>query len=281
MTTALLEENLRRGEIGVSVYRCLLWTHRMSKANAPRLMGNHLIIYGITGDFLVRVDGVVHRLGGGDCLWIPPGCERQVVNSPGGGIQRDFRLHLDLTYQGEPVLLGREPLLKKNLRETEPYFQLLSRLTRENRGREGASFIAAALALDFLSRMERAGREGELFTHSDLNEFQTYVLDHLLPPPTPADLARLAGLSPDYFSRKFFKSFNVSPRRFIGETRLGHAAVLLGETEERIGRIALESGFEDANLFSRSFKALYRVTPREYRRLYRIGDFKGRRTAFS
>lgn len=93
-----------------------------------------------------------------------------------------------------------------------------------------------------------------------------YVMDHAETRLTPSALARVAGLSPDYFSRLFRKSFGTSPREWLLKQRLQRAADLLLDPEWRISEIAGRLGYPDLYLFSRQFKNEFRSSPREWRR---------------
>jgi AraC-like DNA-binding protein len=53
----------------------------------------------------------------------------------------------------------------------------------------------------------------------------------------------------------------------ITELRYEHAARLLRESDATALEIALEVGYEDPSHFSRAFKRIAGVSPREYRRL--------------
>ncbi|MFA7345681.1 MAG: AraC family transcriptional regulator [Terrimicrobiaceae bacterium] len=91
---------------------------------------------------------------------------------------------------------------------------------------------------------------------------------------SPGDLARLAGLSTDYFTRQFKHSFGVSPREWMVRQRLRQAAGLLAETDERISEIALRLGYPDVFLFSRQFKAGFGSSPQHWRSIHAVGVSK-------
>lgn len=83
---------------------------------------------------------------------------------------------------------------------------------------------------------------------------------------TPRELARAVGLSYDYFSRCFKRSYARTPRRWLMEQRIHVAMLRLTESGRRIGEIAQELGYEDLFLFSRQFKAVTGASPLSYRK---------------
>ena len=86
-------------------------------------------------------------------------------------------------------------------------------------------------------------------------------------PITSADVARAAGFSPNYLSRKFRAATGIGLHEYIVFVRLQHAAQELVSTSDSITTIALRCGFSDSNYFKDSFKRKYGVTPRAYRNI--------------
>lgn len=80
------------------------------------------------------------------------------------------------------------------------------------------------------------------------------------------DLARAAAISKTEVMRCFKGIISKSPVRYLKEYRLRQAAYLLVHTERSVQQIGESCGFEDSSYFAKSFRALYRITPTEYRR---------------
>ena len=101
------------------------------------------------------------------------------------------------------------------------------------------------------------------------------VLSPYLPERIPGiDLAaEMAATSVRTFQRRL-KESGLSYSDLVGELRFETAARLLRETDTTALEIALEVGYEDPSHFSRAFKRLAGISPREYRRqpwLYKTG----------
>lgn len=79
------------------------------------------------------------------------------------------------------------------------------------------------------------------------------------------DVAKAAGYSYYHLNRQFFALLGESIGSYIKKRRLANAAKRLLYTEERIIDIAVDSGFESSEAFSRAFKAIYQVSPQIYR----------------
>lgn len=66
-------------------------------------------------------------------------------------------------------------------------------------------------------------------------------------------------------SRSTFHHFN----QYLNEQRLNYVCVHLECTDKSITDISMDAGFESQRTFNRVFRERYKMTPREYRNLYR------------
>jgi len=81
------------------------------------------------------------------------------------------------------------------------------------------------------------------------------------------ELARLANYSPCHFIRAFGAVYGETPHAFLVRQRLERASRLLRVSMLAINEVAVESGFETASAFSRSFRQRFGITPGTARRL--------------
>ena len=72
-------------------------------------------------------------------------------------------------------------------------------------------------------------------------------------------------LNPSYFSSIFKKEVGVSFSNYLNKIRIEQSKLLLKNTDSSIVEIALEVGFEDQSYFSKVFKNLTKMTPKQYR----------------
>lgn len=85
-----------------------------------------------------------------------------------------------------------------------------------------------------------------------------------------SDLARAAGMSERSLSRNFHAIVGQSPIEYLLNMRLQRAEELLLASPAPITQIAYEVGFTDANYFTRQFRKLRGVSPREFRKKHRL-----------
>jgi AraC-like DNA-binding protein/mannose-6-phosphate isomerase-like protein (cupin superfamily) len=89
---------------------------------------------------------------------------------------------------------------------------------------------------------------------------------HLEEPISVAQLAAILFISPGHFSTLFTREVGMPPAAYLRRLRLEKARGLLDDTSLSITQAAQRSGFSDMAHFSRSFRAFYGVSPRDYRR---------------
>ena len=94
----------------------------------------------------------------------------------------------------------------------------------------------------------------------------TYIQDHFSEKLTLEMLANEFHLSQKYISRYFKEQFAISFMQYVGHLRMEKAKDLLRNTELSITEVAMSSGYPSVNLFIRSFKETYQVTPLQYRK---------------
>ena len=81
-----------------------------------------------------------------------------------------------------------------------------------------------------------------------------------------ADIAKAAGYSPNYLSRRFREAAGIGVHEYLMFIRLQRAALELVSTDDSVTEIALRCGFSDGNYFKDAFKKKYGVTPSKYRK---------------
>ncbi len=91
-----------------------------------------------------------------------------------------------------------------------------------------------------------------------------YIIHHYEEPITVEGLAAYTSVSHSSLYRRFLKRFQMSPKRFLMAYRIERACALLTETECSVQEISNSVGFEDPFYFSRAFKEIKGVSPRQY-----------------
>jgi AraC-like DNA-binding protein len=214
----------------------------------------------------------------------PVGARYAIVNFDQGFLWPELAVEpLDL----EEVSVARHPELAPFLFQEyvdfsfeEPDFtrilRWLDELSALNRERGfGAAGAIRGILLQLISLacqrheaplLEQAARHSGRSSRRDaLQRVMRYVREHLGEEISLNDAAAAAMLSPNYLAHLLKKQTDRTFTELVTERRLERAKELLLTSSIRIGDIALQCGFSDADYFSRRFRQLIGVTPRQFR----------------
>ena len=81
------------------------------------------------------------------------------------------------------------------------------------------------------------------------------------------DICRELAISKNYFCYIFKKETGKRFWEYLTDIRMKQAKVLLRETDMMVSEIAYKTGYESGGYFSKMFKRIYQMTPKQYREL--------------
>ena len=79
------------------------------------------------------------------------------------------------------------------------------------------------------------------------------------------EMAQSVGLSTAHFARMFRKSTGETPHRFVLRQRLERAKAMLRAPDARVLDVAVACGFKTQQHFAQAFRAIWGISPTEYR----------------
>ena len=188
----------------------------------------------------------------------------------------DLKMFCGLFYYSKPSLLidSLPEYLHLSLNDTpvQPLIRLMQQ--EADNHQSGAKSLMDALVTVLFIYILRHGRQANLL-HCGLfaglqDKRLAKVLEQLFNAPQQAwnmdALAALAAMSRANFMRVFQQKIGMAPGKFLTQLRLQEAALLLNKTQKNILSVALEVGYQSEAHFSKAFKALYGMTPSQYRK---------------
>ncbi|QHJ12258.1 HTH-type transcriptional regulator CdhR [Paraglaciecola mesophila] len=112
--------------------------------------------------------------------------------------------------------------------------------------------------------------------HRDIgiHRAQDWLDEHFTQSIELQHLANQIGMSKRTFIRRFQKATGELPSRYLQRLRIEAAKHRLGNTQDSIKTIGMGVGYRDISSFSKVFKSLADVTPREYRQRLRPSGVK-------
>jgi AraC-like DNA-binding protein len=93
-----------------------------------------------------------------------------------------------------------------------------------------------------------------------------YLAAHYASAGGPGAAARACRVGPEYFARLFREHAGQTPSQFLARLRMHHAARLLQQSDLTVKAVGCAVGFEDPYHFSRVFKQIHGVAPRDFKR---------------
>ena len=123
------------------------------------------------------------------------------------------------------------------------------------------------LFLDYLTQSAKSKKLVQSSKMSDyyIKEALNYIEQNFQNNITIEDIAAVCGINRSYFGKIFRNSIGRSPQEFLMNYRMVKATELLKLTSLSIAEIGSAVGYENQLHFSRAFKTIYGVSPREWR----------------
>jgi AraC-like DNA-binding protein len=219
---------------------------------AQAQVGRKTIVVG-AGEAMLWVPGQVREYGREDVPWVHTWVQfsgRRVK-----GLLAAVGLN-----SGKPWLAGQPETVERGV--SRLHAEMMAHERRESR-------ILGNLFENWLLEMRRSAREvatgagrevngrmQALKTRLDIEHGRSLSLQ---------EMGRMAGMSPSHLSAVFRARYGVAPVRYHIARRMDAARYLLANRTMMVGEIAAAVGWPDPAAFSRMFKRVVGVGPREYR----------------
>ena len=105
-----------------------------------------------------------------------------------------------------------------------------------------------------------------------IKEAITYIEQNFQNDISVVDIANRLGINRSYFVKIFKQTLKQTPQEFLINYRMIKATELLRLTKMSIGDISKAVGYENQLHFSRAFKKIYNISPREWRNINAVNN---------
>lgn len=243
----------------------------------PRTIPDHELVLITAGCGQVRVDGKEHDIHPGHLLYFWPGVQHTLKNDPIRPMSFQV-IHFSfaqVNYNNSHWQISlEEAQLPVPAVQLSPNHKLLGNQFKEishhwAQPPVGNSLICRGLFLQLLHQIissQPAGpgtQQAMTAVQATLDVIHAQYAGSLL----VRDLAEMAGLSSDYYTRLFRQMTGMTPQKYISYYRISVAKDLLVDPENKISTIAGKVGYEDEFFFSRMFKKQVGISPTAFRHL--------------
>lgn len=128
------------------------------------------------------------------------------------------------------------------------------------------------LFLDYLTQsVERPKASTNKLQDFYIHEALSYIKQNYQNDISIEDIAKKTGLNRSYFGKVFKSVVKKSPQQYLINYRMSRAAELLKLTTLPVGDVGKSVGYPNQLHFSRAFKSVYGISPRDWRKEHTRG----------
>jgi AraC-like DNA-binding protein len=270
LTPHFLVELLRQHPLSEDCYPLAFGFYPQASGHQMRRQkhANHLLIYCVRGKGELWIDKTNWNIKAGDLIILPEGVAHAYhadakepwsiywIHYEG----RQAKAYTDFVAQSQAVLtVGQHPSL---ITELEAILSLHKTAYALPAFIHGACLLKALLT-SLSARITRAALKEDSL---DIEAIQRLMQHRLGSALDLDDLAQQANLSKYYFIRRFHALTGHTPIQHFIHLKMQHACQLLDNTTDPIKQIATSVGYDDPYYFSKIFKKVVGVSPKNYRR---------------
>jgi AraC-like DNA-binding protein len=126
------------------------------------------------------------------------------------------------------------------------------------------TILSTNMLEDFIQRVQLTKEQAEI--SKSVQSCCDYIRSNITEPLSIDFLAKRAGYTEYYFSRKFKQEMNMTISDYIKVEKIRHAKLLLCSTTKSIQEISDDLAFSSRSYFSDSFQKVAGISPSDYRK---------------
>jgi AraC-like DNA-binding protein len=244
------------------------------------------IIYLVSGELTYTVEEKKKaRLAPGNLLYIPAGTPYSLKSKYmraaviGFDFTEDYapfkekltptevaKCDMGLIRKPHGLPLFDEPILLEDFESERETFLRMCNIFTSHEGFYLAE-LSAMLKLILLKVAEHSSLDA--LPSSMVENLDGYIRENIHDEISNTELGAIFGYHPFYISKILKDRKGITLHQYVISYRIKYAKNLLECTDKSIADIADETGFTDASYFTKSFKAQFGMTPKEYRNKFK------------
>lgn len=264
----------------------LVATYEKIERTEPCISYDSKIIYLISGELTYSISGKKReRLSPGNLLYIPAGTIYQLKSKYMRAVVVAFDFTDEYDDAGKWIAPATESEYRSELcrapegfdsfknviflSDVESERDTFIRMSNIFTSAEGfyLSELSAMLKLILLKIAEHS--DADALPSSMVENLDGHIRDNIHDEISNTELGAIFGYHPFYISKMLKDKKGITLHQYVIQYRIKYALSMLKFTDKSIADIADETGFTDASYFTKSFKAQFGMTPKEYRNKFK------------
>lgn len=139
-----------------------------------------------------------------------------------------------------------------------------SPLKNDNIKIELASLLMTLANINYNILSESAAHKSSSHSLTSMDNIINYIGDHYYEDISLAELAQKVAMSEQHFIKIFSEKYNTTPIKYLNTFRIVTAQRLLESNTMNVSQVSSACGFNSSAHFSRTFKQITGMTPKEY-----------------
>ena len=233
---------------------------------------SYLFFIVLSGEGKVKYGGKTYQLGVNDCVFV--NCQQQFSHETS---DINFWTLKYCHFYGPTISMIYEKYLERggqsvfHLDSVELFVKILDQIDqtaksndyiRDMRLNEQLSSLLTLLMAESWHRKENVRKKK---SKQSVMPIKDYLDKNYAAKISLDNLSKEFYVSKNYMTRVFKEQFGMSIKDYLQVIRITHAKQLLRTTDKTAEQIGIECGFGSANYFSRVFKDIEGISPRQYR----------------
>lgn len=245
------------------------WYHRYER---PMGCAENIIIYCVKGKgWFTRGDGVRRELCENQFVVLP----ENVPHSYGANEEQPWSIYW-VHFKGRKAALFKDvffkPVTVSPDREVIHMFDRMCNALSESFARNSLNYANLCLG-GFLGSLLYSGsgtvpKKKNDYGTSLISLATYYMQENVDKKLKLEDIAHNFGYSTSYFYRLFYSELGYSPKAYFIQLKIARACYYLQNTSLQVNQICIKLGFDDPFYFSRAFRRIMGISPREYRKSF-------------
>jgi AraC-like DNA-binding protein len=247
----------------------LYWKRTWDFKCTNRMIDAHEISYIIKGEISGDIEGHPVVLKARDIFWLNTRTAHS-LRWPKDLIY--YTLRFSIHNNSSEMILDKPFFVLQNMTNTEYIFRNLtlciksptSNIFKDEEIKSYINLLTIHIANNILSKSDISHLRK--FTLIEQEKIFKFCSDNKYKDIVSNDIANHMNLTKGYFSRIFKNTFDMSARKWLHEEKMKYASHLIIDTFLSLQEVAETVGYEDYYLFSRQFKKVLGLSPKNYKK---------------